>query len=468
MNTAADVEQWIYASYMAAKPYITTTLDEEVRRPELTRAILAQLGSPDRSSDNVLITGSKGKGSTAVMIADILRAHGCKVGLFTSPHLIRFTERIRLNGLEIPEETFVRLGNEVKAVVDPLTDGLAADEYFGPVGLAAVIAALYFQEQKTDMNIWECGRGALYDDVNQIHHQFAVITPIIEEHRTYLGPTVADIVRHKLGVVTSSVDCISIGRQDRQTYTYIEQQLNPILQRNVVRLGTDVLVSDVQLSTEGTTFNVRTPYGDYEQLELPLLGAFQADNAALALASAEQIMRRRNEQKRVNVNVTRTPMLLNHTFVQKALVRIEWPGRLQLLARDPAIVLDGTIHRQSAEHVARMLDQINKTGVLIMGIPQDKDYVGVAEVLAPLARHVIVTAANHDYLKFPTDAVDVAKRFCSQVEFIGEAAGAFQAGLDKVESDEWLAIVGTQSLIGEAQKFFKCDYAKNDRSTCRQ
>lgn len=464
MRTSADVERWIYSSYMAARSHIKETLDEKVRRPQFTRRILDRLGSPDRPGFNVTVTGSKGKGSTSVMLAEILRAHGWKVGLFTSPHLVRFTERIRSNGEEIPAEAFVRIGNEVKKAADPVIENLAPDEYIGPVGLATVIAALYFREQQTDVNIWECGRGALYDDVNQVTHEAAVITPVLEEHLPYLGPGLADVVKHKLGVVTPAVRQVFIGRQDERVNREIQQLTNCWQRRETVQLGRDVHVSNVNFGLEGTQFSVQTPHRFYERLNLSLLGTFQSDNAALALVTAEQII------QKLNGGICRIKHApLDESAVRTALKGVKWPGRLELLSTEPTILVDGAIHRRSAGHVAETLSRLNSNkGTLVIGIPKDKDYRGVLEVLAPLAHRVIVTSANRDYLKFPVDALSVAKSFCSRVEFKEKAVEAFQTGLDQLLPDEWMAIVGTQSLVGVAQKFFRIKESFYERSSHRE
>lgn len=456
MRTAGEVEQWIYASYMAAKDHIVVTLDAHVRRPQLTRFLLDRLGSPDRHGYNVMITGSKGKGSTAVLLASILQKHGWRVGLFTSPHLTRFTERIRVNGKVIPDDVFTRIGQQVKEAAAPLISSLKPHEYMGPMGLTAAIAALYFQEQQTEINVWECGRGALWDDVNQLHHEGAIVTPIMEEHLTYLGPELKDVVKHKIGIVTPSVCDVWIGRQEARVLHLMQALATKHTSAaKTIFLGEDVDVDDVCSGINGTRFSMRMT-GDallddgHASFTLPLLGAFQADNAALAVAAAAGVVRRlqsTHSHPRGSFSIQQ---------VQQAFDDVRWPGRLERLSQDPMIFVDGAIHRLSAQYVADLLSSLTRhRGVLIIGVPKDKDYVGVIEVLAPLARQVILTAANRDCLNFPSDAIRVAKRFCSQVEFKERAAGAFQTGLLELKAGEWMGIVGTQSLVGEAYTFFK-------------
>lgn len=158
-TSQSQVEDMIYSSYLRAINNITQTLDEEVRKPELTRVLLDAVGSPDRNQKYILVTGSKGKGSTSRFISSLLSHLGYKVGLFTSPHLVDFNERIRVNGQAIATEDFVRLGNVIRGGFHQIEEQLAADEYQGPVGVALAIAALYFKEKGTDINVIECGRG---------------------------------------------------------------------------------------------------------------------------------------------------------------------------------------------------------------------------------------------------------------------------------------------------------------------
>lgn len=456
IQTAEMAEQWIYASFMAARPHLTDTLDENVRRPEWTRYLLDQCDSPDGSAVNVTVTGSKGKGSTSVMLAAMLRAYGYKVGLFTSPHLVHFTERIRVNGVKIPDACFVRLANKVKEVAVPLQKELRLNEYISPIGLTAVIAALYFQEQGTDINIWECGRGARYDDVNQITHQAAVITPIMTEHTKQLGARLEDVAKHKFAVITPAVRTVCIGWQHECVQQLVQQRDRIWQGREVVCLGRDFHVTDVQLYEEGTQFSVYTPEAFFENVHVPLLGAFQAENAAVAFAASEQVNRLWQANNRSRGGGQPASVALDITVARKALGCVQWPGRLERLMKQPTVIVDGSIHRHSARHVVDTLPHLNKnTGVLIVGIPQDKDYVGVMQVLAPLARKVIVTSAKRDYPHIAADVVDVAKQFCTQVQFKRQSESAFRNALSEVAADEWLLIVGTQSLVGEAQTFFK-------------
>lgn len=441
---------------MKARPFIDNTLDEQVRRPELTRLILDRLGGPDHAAYNIVVTGSKGKGSTAVMLANLLQDSGYRVGLFTGPHLVRFTERIRVNGTEIRPGRLVQLARRVKQVADPLAQSLARDEYVSPVGLTAAIAALYFRKHGTDVNVWECGRGGLYDDVNQVRHETAVITPVFGEHLAQLGPTLDDVVRHKLGIVTHVVKRVYIGRQSERVERLMGTYGDRFKGRAVFRFGDGVHVNGVRTALTGTVFSVDTPNRQYTRLYVPVVGTFQADNAALALITAQGVLQDLALRRNSSPPGKRMVPLLSEPTVRKSLARVVWPGRLQIVSREPLVLIDGSIHRSSAAHVSDVLRQYShRGGVVVVSVPKNKDYQGVLRQLAPLARLVIWTSAVRSDEALPDDLLPATGLPPSQVQLIADPYQAFQRGLSEIRLGEWLAIVGTQTLVGAAVQFFQ-------------
>ncbi|MCL6637826.1 MAG: hypothetical protein K6T26_07740, partial [Alicyclobacillus sp.] len=222
MSPASDAIAWVYQSYNRAKPFLQPGYDRDIRHPEWTRQILDRLGAPDKAVVNVAVTGSKGKGTHAILIASMLQQAGLRTGLFTGPHLVDFMERFRINGHLMPESAFIQYIQLVRSVADTLT--LPRDQYLGPVGLLAVVAALWFQEQRTDVNVFELGRGALHDDVNQLVHQGAVLTPVFLEHVHELGPTLADIAREKAGVIQPEVQWVVSHDQSPEVWTAVQER----------------------------------------------------------------------------------------------------------------------------------------------------------------------------------------------------------------------------------------------------
>lgn len=437
-TSQSQVEDMIYSSYLRAINNITETLDEQVRKPELTRRLLDFIGSPDHHQQYILVTGSKGKGSTSRIISSLLSHLGYKVGLFTSPHLVDFNERIRINGQAIPAEDFIRLGNIVHEGFHSIEEQLASDEYQGPVGIALAIAALYFKENHTDFNVIECGRGGRFDDTNVLNNDWAVITPIIEEHVANLGPDLNSIALHKLGIVKNKDTNVYISKQKSSVHATIEATLtsNPVLYYDEQFLATHITTTPY-----GTTFDVETHKGVYPSLSIPLLGQFQALNAATALALCEDI----------------AGGPLNRELVYNCFAKLQWPGRCEVISHDPLTIIDGAIHRESASYLAELIQFVNPdhshSVTSIIGVPKDKDYAGVIEVLSTVSDQLIVTRPDISHLSFPTDALLIAKGFIEQsLEFpyLEDALTHIKAH----SPSEIIIIVGTQTLIGNAKRLF--------------
>ncbi|ASA25189.1 bifunctional folylpolyglutamate synthase/dihydrofolate synthase [Paenibacillus donghaensis] len=451
LHSQSQVEDMIYRSYLRAVPNLTKTLDEQVRKPQLTRALLDLSGSPDRDQRYILVTGSKGKGSTSRLISSLLGHMGYKVGLFTSPHLVDFTERIRVNGRAIAAEDFVRLGNAVSEGFNRIEGGLAEDEYQGPVGVALAIAALYFREQQTDFTVVECGRGGTFDDTNVLDNRWAVITPIMEEHTANLGPDLENIIRHKLGIIKPATEHLYISQQKPQILGMIQKQLREdrggsaahAEQTNAFEhyYGEGFRARQVSTRPEGTCFEVETARAVYEELTLPLLGEFQALNAAAAIAVCEDI----------------ADGPLDAAMLRSCLGQLQWPGRCEIISRQPLTIVDGAIHRDSARYVAELMQTLNPNGGMrvtaIIGVPQDKDYAGVMEVLSGVADRLIVTAPNISHLHFPEDALAAARTLQEEsleFSYLSEAL----AYLAEHDPSSVILIVGTQTLIGNAKRHY--------------
>jgi len=436
IQTMQDAENIIYQSYLRAHPHIHKMKDAEVRKPGLTRKLLDLLGSPDNNERFVLVTGSKGKGSTSMILASLLQFHGLKVGLFTSPHLISFNERIRINGKPIADEDFIRFSNQMLPAFMEIEKDLPSTEYQGPVGLALAIAVMYFKEQKTDINIIECGRGGEYDDTNVLSNEWAILTSIMEEHTRQLGPTIYDIVKHKLGIVKESTKSVIIGQQEPFLKEYISKQLK-YFAGDLLIYDNDFSASQISVDKSGTSFNVKTAKATYTKMTLPLLGAFQAYNAATAISACEAIL----DQPLKEASII-------HCFGQ-----LEWPGRCEVIAQNPTVIVDGAINRESAHYVKEVIQSFGKNNVIsIVGVPQDKDYKGVIDTVASFSEKVILSKPDISHLSFPTDALSYAKTIHNHVDETEWLADA--VNLVKKDAFDILLIIGTQTFIGNAKRIY--------------
>lgn len=437
-TSPSQVEDMIYSSYLRAINNITETLDEQVRSPDLTRKLLDLVGSPDHNQRYILVTGSKGKGSTSRFIASILGHLGYKVGLFTSPHLVDYNERIRINGQAISNDDFVRLGNMVRGGFHKIEEQLTAEEYQGPVGVALAIATLYFKENHTDFNVIECGRGGRFDDTNVLKNDWAVITPIMEEHIANLGPDLNSITLHKLGIIKDDATSVYISKQISSVLATVKDKLSA---NSVQYYDEQFLADSITLTPAGTTFDVRTRLASYTALTIPLLGQFQAINAAAAIALCEEI----------------AGGPLDHTGLQHCLAKLQWPGRCEVISEAPLTIIDGAIHRESAGYLAELIPLINAerthSVTSVIGVPQDKDYKGVIEVMSTVSDQIVVTRPDVSHLTFPTDALTIAKHFHENSLEFPYLEDALTAIKEHSPSDI-IVIVGTQTFIGNAKRLF--------------
>jgi dihydrofolate synthase / folylpolyglutamate synthase len=437
-TTMKHAEDMIYQSYMRAAPNIHLEHDEVVRNPELTRRLLDLIGKPDLAGRNILVTGSKGKGSTSRMIASLLGHLGYKVGLFTSPHILHFNERIRVNGKSISEKDFIRLANRVAPLFQEIEKTLPPDCYQGPVGVALSIALLYFNEQITDVNIIECGRGGKYDDTNVIANETAVITPIMEEHLNHLGPTLDDIIVHKLGIVKEKTNHVVVSKQ----LPYVQEVIKEKLKSNHVNAfyyGNEFQAFNIEMRKDGVSFSAETTETNYGDLFLSLLGEFQGDNAVSAIKACEIFLQ------------TKLPL----KAVKKCLQEVKWPGRCEIIDHSPAVIVDGTIHRESAKYVKRILkDSRFKHIVSILAVPEDKDYKGVIQEVASFSKQIIITRPTVSHKTFPKDALAVSNAYLLNSSEVYH----LEAAVQKAKADpniDCMLILGTQTFISDVKKIWK-------------
>jgi len=435
MMSMQEAEDLVYRSFLKAQPHIPNS--DTARDITLTRRLLDAVGSPDKGVPTILVTGSKGKGSTSRFISSLLSHHGYKVGLFTSPHLVSFTERIRVDGVAIPEGDFIRLMTDIRPSLLALSNRLPQSTYLGPIGINLTIAMLYFKEQKTDIVVIECGRGGRFDDTNVLANTWAVITPIMTEHMTQLGPTLKDVAWHKLGIVKPMTQHVIIGKQEGIGLKESMKELmvtKTLIGKQTYAFDTVFHADAIHMTMSGTYFDVRTQLGEYPHLHLSLLGNFQAENAAVAIQTVETIMGRK----------------LDAQAVKACFKYVQWPGRCEVVGTQPTMILDGAIHRDSACYLRDIVHMLHPASIItLVMVSKDKDYFGVMAVCADFSDTIIVTAPEHSHKHFPKDALESARCYhaMSQEIFPLHRALAYA----KTQDTELILIVGTQTAIGEAK-----------------
>jgi dihydrofolate synthase / folylpolyglutamate synthase len=442
MFTLKEATNTVYSSYMRVADRMHG-YDSATRHPEHSRRLLEKLNLAIDKLPAIAVTGSKGKGSTAILSAAILQACGYRVGLVTSPHLVNFNERIRLNGVAISDADFCRIMTEIAPAIAEIDAELQGTlEYVGPNGVILAAALKYFTEQGVEILVLEAGRGGRYDEISLVQNKVACFTPIMAEHLDKLGPTVADVAWNKAGLLKVGGAAVSAPQTP---------EVRQILAQEILELNAKLLVvgTDFEYVQEfleqGQSVTVRLENEKFS-FELPTHVRFQGQNAAVALAAVAEL---------VGVEKVR------QSFQAERLRNLRLAGRSEIISQNPLVLVDGAINRDSAREFFSWADKISPSPVvLVTSLPADKDFRGVLQTLSMSARTVIVTQASNINLHFDHAAViEAAREFFPDVVLETNVNVAFAEGLRRVGSHGTLWSVGTQSLVRDALLQWKSDYS---------
>ena len=377
---------------------------------ENTRKLAALVGNPQEKLRFIHVAGTNGKGSTCAMLESIYRAAGLRVGLFTSPHLVSFRERIQVNRQLIPEAELVRLVEEF----EPVLQQFPADNHLTLFEVVTVMALEFFAEQKCDLVIWETGLGGRLDATNIVTPLVSVITNIALDHQQWLGDTLGKIAFEKAGIIKPGIPVVT-ATDDPEALSVIEK---------IAREKNAPLVK--------VNFESRI-----QNLELPLLGEHQKMNAALAVATVE---------------VLQNQIPLGENQIHAGLANVNWPGRLQLIqkADGQKILLDGAHNAAGAETLGAVLNAefADARPVFIFGALADKNWPDICRVLAPLAVKIFTVPVASTRR---AEANELAETFRSA----NPAAKIFVCknlaeAIIACKDEPFIVITGSLYLVGEA------------------
>lgn len=384
-------------------------------KPGLERArwLAAQLGDPQNKLRFIHVAGTNGKGSTCAMLESIYRHAGLRVGLFTSPHLVAFAERIQVNRQSIPQADVVRLVEQLQ----PLLKNLPADDHPTFFEVVTILALEYFRQQKCDLVIWETGLGGRLDATNIVTPLASVITNIQYDHQKWLGETLDRIAFEKAGIIKPRVPALTAAEAP--------EALAVIKQTAAERHAPLTLVTRAD-SHQGLAASV----------PLPLLGEHQRLNAALALRTVELLQ----------------PALpVPADACRQGLQNVSWPGRLQLVKQAGRLfLLDGAHNPGGVECLRAALNSLfpGRKPAMIVGILRDKNWEQMCGMLAPLASRLLLVSVASERTASPEEL----KAVCQQslpVTSISCHAHLAEA-LAKVSQEDFVVITGSLYLIGEA------------------
>lgn len=408
------------------------------------RALCEVLGDPQRAFRSIHLTGTNGKTSTSRMVDTLLRALELRTGRFTSPHVQRMTERISIDGEPLDDEAFVRAFNDVA----PYLELVDLDQPHPLSFFETVVGMAYaaFADAPVDVAVVEVGMGGSWDATNVIDADVAVLLPVAVDHTRYLGDTAAAIAREKVGIIKEGATVVVAAQTD---------EVATIVAERVREVGAQAVVQDVDFgvvsrlpAVGGQVVTLQGLRARYDEVFLPLFGAHQAQNAAVALATVEAFAGDRP---------------LSDEVVREAFAQVTSPGRLEVVRRSPTIVLDAAHNPHGAEATAAALDDSFQLHPLVgvVGLMGDKDAEGLLAAFEPHLAHVVVTQNAADRAMpvddlarvavevFGEDRVTVAPRLADAID---QAAALAEAG-EVVSSmgSGGVLVTGSVVTVGEAR-----------------
>ncbi len=414
---------------------------------ERIEALMALMDSPYSAYPTVIVAGTNGKGSVSAIVASILSEAGYRVGLYTSPHLVKFNERIRVDGEVISDAEIVKLTEEIRALVEGADSegegaGLAPELFPTFFEFTTALAFAYFKDKGVDIAILEVGMGGRLDATNVVNPILSVITSIGLDHVSSLGDDIALIAGEKGGVIKdgSTVICGELTSDARSVIERISTERGAKL----VMAGEEFKVESAADNSFTYTDSVRKLKG----LKLALRGAHQQLNAGVAIAALGPL--------------SRAGFKTTSQDITKGLALVKWPGRCELVMDSPKVVLDCAHNESAAKALGEALLGFSFSRlILVLGIMSDKDIDAIFTEFAPIADSIILTSPEIARAESPEKLLDRLSKLISRKALsvkpsvAASVDEALKAALDMASSDDLVCVTGSVFVVGEAKSFFE-------------
>ena len=420
MNFAEAVQ------YLLGLGHETLAIKLGLRNTEL---LLGALDNPERAFKSVQIAGTNGKGSTAAMLDSICRAAGIKCGLYTSPHLVSITERIRVSGTEITREDFAACATVVREAAQQLLDDKQIEALPTFFEQLTAIALLAFRNARIELAILETGLGGRLDSTTAANASIVAITPIAMDHEEYLGTTLESIASEKAAIIRPGVKAV-IGIQPSEAFKVLITRCEEVAVVPIFEDSAHLVEDNTSDGSFCVTFD--SPRHRYENVWLALRGEHQVDNAALAIRLAELL---------------RIPA----AAIVSGISHATHPGRLELIPHKPAFLLDGAHNPAGCESLRDYLDEFaSRPLTLVFGAMRDKQLERMGEILFPTADKLVLTPVDNPRSATVETLQRIADRFAQGTVFASESsAEALRLARGETPSEGLICIAGSLYLIGE-------------------
>ncbi len=399
--------------------------------------LLEFLGNPQDGLEIIHVAGTNGKGSTSSYISNCLIEAGYDVGLFTSPYLERFNERIQVNGVDIPDEDLGRITSLIKIAADKMLD--EGWEHPTTFEIVTALAFAYYAEKAPDYVVLEVGLGGRFDSTNIIKTSLAsVITTIDFDHINELGDTLGKIAYQKAGIIKENGLVISYPQKEEA-----KDVIKEVIRDKQAEIHISPDVDIVEESSSGSVFNYE--YGDerLENLKISMLGHYQNYNAALAVTTLLVL----REKGKINIE---------NRHIYSGLKKTKWNGRLELLRVNPGFLIDGAHNMQGIRNLARALKLFNYRKLILgIAILKDKDVDHMVEELAGMADMIVVTEANIPRKMEANELAERISKYNKNIYIEKDIKKAVEKSLELAEKDDLIIFGGSLYLIGDVRTIAK-------------
>ncbi|NLI74050.1 MAG: bifunctional folylpolyglutamate synthase/dihydrofolate synthase [Euryarchaeota archaeon] len=395
-----------------------------------TIEILSRLGNPHHKFRSLHVAGTNGKGSVSAMSESVIREAGYRTGLYTSPHLVDFRERIRVCGNCISKEKMLHLAEELKTIADDMSSRGKQPTFFE---LTTAMAFTHFADMDIDIAVVEVGMGGRLDSTNVINPECVTITNISAEHTSFLGPTLSSITSEKAGIIKPGIPVVT----SNQSIEVLD-----VLKKRASELSSPfAVVGDGDFKVLSSTLDGIEVYVESIDniIHLPLAGSYQGQNCALACSALMELMHR-------------GIYIPEESFAQ-GLTSVQWPGRLEVVSQCPRIIFDVSHTAEGVRTVVAELERLlDRKVIVVLGVLDDKDLDAIAFALRSITRYTIATAPNTSRA-FPAQRVnETMSKYCPS-EAVSDVPRAIERAISLASEDDVILVIGSLYTIGEAKRW---------------